>query len=115
MAVVLVADDEPAIRTLASLMLQSAGHSVIAAANGLEAAALYRSAPEKFDVVVTDLDMPVMDGYQLVELIRETRPLAKIICMSGNPGPQLPTSVPFLQKPFRPETLRDLVNLAIAS
>jgi CheY-like chemotaxis protein len=110
MAVVLVAEDEPAIRSLATLILKSAGHEVIAAGNGLEAIALYRTAPEDFDLVLTDIDMPVMDGYQLIELIRESRGPAKIIAMSGNPARELPAGVPFLPKPFTPQTLRDCVR-----
>jgi two-component system, cell cycle sensor histidine kinase and response regulator CckA len=110
MAVVLVAEDEPAIRSLASMILKSAGHEVIAASNGLEGIALYRNAPAKFDLVLTDLDMPVMDGYQLIDLVRETRPNAKIIAMSGNPSRELPAGVLFLPKPFTPQKLREYVG-----
>ena len=115
MAVVLVAEDEPAIRALASMILKAEGHEVIAAANGLEAIALYRQAPERYDLVLTDFDMPVMDGYQLIELVRETLPSARIIFMSGNPGRELPSGIPFLPKPFTPQKLRQLVCEALIS
>ena len=115
MAVVLVADDEPAIRSLATLILKSSGHTVVAAANGLEAIALYRGSPDQFDLVITDLDMPVMDGYQLIELIRQTRPDARIICMSGNPGRELPAGVLFLQKPFTPKQLCESADQTLGS
>src|SRR5262245_16741904 len=115
MAVVLVADDEPAIRSLAILILKSAGHAVVAAGNGLEAIALYRGTPEQYDLVITDLDMPVMDGYQLILLIRETKPAAKIIAMSGNPARELPAAISFLPKPFTPQQLRDLCGTVLAS
>ena len=110
MAVVLVAEDEPAIRSLATLILKSAGHAVVAASNGLEAIALYRTAPADYDLVLTDIDMPVMDGYQLIELIRESRSPTKIIAMSGNPARELPAGVLFLPKPFTAQTLRECVS-----
>lgn len=109
MAVVLVAEDEPAVRTLVCMVLQMAGYSVIPASNGLEAIALYRTSPERFDLVLTDLDMPVMDGYQLVTLIRESTPDARIVCMSGNPR-EVPPRVSFLQKPFTPQALKDALH-----
>lgn len=106
MATILVADDEEGIRLLVSLVLKQAGHETITAANGVEAVALYRSSPDRFDLVITDLRMPVMDGYHVVQLVRDTRPNAKIICMSGYAGEGLPAGVEFLSKPFRGEELR---------
>jgi two-component system, chemotaxis family, chemotaxis protein CheY len=77
----LVADDERMIRKLVCMILGPAGHQVIEAENGLEAVVLFRAAPQTFDCVITDLDMPVMNGFELIELVQETRPLARIICM----------------------------------
>jgi FixJ family two-component response regulator len=53
-----------------------------------------------------------MDGYEVVRLVRETRPDARIICISGAGEKPVPAGVVFLGKPFRPETLRDLVKQA---
>jgi two-component system, cell cycle sensor histidine kinase and response regulator CckA len=86
MATILIADDEDGIRTLMSLILTSAGYKVLDAVNGLEAAALYRSYADSIDLVITDLTMPVKDGYELVRLIRDQNPDAKIICMTGTPN-----------------------------
>ncbi len=58
MATILVAEDEEAIRSLLSVILKAAGHQVVAAANGVEAVALYRSSPDRFDLVVTELPPP---------------------------------------------------------
>ena len=114
MAVVLVADDEKMIRALAAAALKSAGHEVVTAANGVEAAALYRSSPDRIDVVVTDLKMPVMDGYQAVRLIRESRPAAKIVCMSGFFDEEPPPGVVCLHKPFLPAALRDCIEKLVS-
>ena len=110
MATILVADDEEAIRVLVSAILKAAGHQVITAANGLEAVALYRSSPDQFDLVITDVHMPVMDGYQAVDLIRESRRDARIICMSAHAENGVPAGVEFLEKPFGVAGLRACVE-----
>jgi len=110
MATILVADDERAVRTLTCMILRMAGHRIVEAANGLEAVSLYRAAPNRYDAVVTDLDMPVMDGFELIKRVQATTPLARIICLSGSSDRDLPEGVPFLKKPFTPEALREIVN-----
>lgn len=114
MATILVADDEDVIRELVSLVLKSAGHQVVTAANGVETVALYRSSPNRFDLVITDVKMPVMDGYQVIRLVRESRPDAKIICMSGHMERSVPPGVEFLEKPFHAEGLRACVEKVLA-
>lgn len=110
MATILVADDEEAIRMLVPLILNPVGHHVVTAANGVEAVALYRSSPDAYDLVITDVKMPVMDGYQVIRLVRESRPDAKIVCMSAYAERGVPPGVEFLGKPFRPEALRACVE-----
>ena len=114
MATILVADDEAAIRTLLKLALQLAGHSVYLASNGLEAVAVFRSYAPHIELVVTDMVMPVMDGAQAIDRIRETRPDVPIICMSGYSDEKLPSGVAFLQKPFGPAALTTLVDRVLA-
>jgi two-component system, cell cycle sensor histidine kinase and response regulator CckA len=113
MATILVADDERAVRTLTCMILRVAGYRIVEAANGLEAVSLYRAAPNKYDAVVTDLDMPVMDGFELIKRVRETSPLARIICLSGSSDRDLPEGVPFLKKPFTPAALLEMVKRAL--
>jgi hypothetical protein len=57
-----VVEDEEAIRQLVSVVLEAAGHEVIVASNGVEGIALFRSSPDRFALILTDLKMPVMDG-----------------------------------------------------
>ena len=110
MAVILVAEDETSIRSLVSLVLTSAGHQVLSAANGLEAVALFRSFSSSIDLIITDLVMPVMDGYELVRMIRHDRPEAKIICMTGYSDRHFPEGTTPLLKPFLPAQLRQIVD-----
>ena len=110
MATILVVDDEGAIRTLVSMLLKSAGHEVLAAANGLEGVALFRSFRSSIDLVITDLVMPVIDGYELVRLIRCDRPEARIICITGFGGEGCPEGTTLLRKPFLPKHLLEAVR-----
>ncbi len=113
MAVILLADDNVDVRTLLSAILIRGGHQVFTASNGLEAVALFRSAPDQVDIFVTDIEMPVMRGDEAIERIRETRPDVKVICMSGYP-PTLPAATPFLAKPFLPRALLTLVTQVLS-
>jgi CheY-like chemotaxis protein len=110
MAVILLVDDEQGILNLITAVLRSAGHQTLSARNGLEALALYRSYSELIDLVVTDLTMPVMDGYELIGRIQETKPGAKIICMSGYLEDICPKGVKFLCKPFLAGDFRAAVD-----
>jgi len=96
-----------------STVLRSAGHQVLTAGNGLEALAVFRSYQDWIDLIITDLKMPVMDGFELIGRIRETKPRAKIICMSAYSEEECPPGVTFLQKPFMPEVVRTCVKGAL--
>ena len=110
MATVLLIEDERAIRQLVSVVLRSAGHEVVEASNGFEGIALFRSSPDQFELVLTDLEMPVMNGQQFVKLARETNVGVKIICMSGFTNGRIPENTEFLPKPFSPAALRASVD-----
>ena len=112
MAVILVVDDEQPIRKLLEILLQRAGHEVLLASNGLEAVALFRSYADHISVVVSDLTMPVMNGHQAIRSIREGRPNAKIICMTGYTNEDMPEGVVLISKPFKPaEILSSIESL----
>jgi CheY-like chemotaxis protein len=110
MATILVVEDDEIFRTSVATMLKRAGHAVVTASNGVEGVALFRSSPNQFDLVLTDLQMPVMDGHQLIKLVRETSARTKIICMSGGTDESIPTNTEFLPKPFGRNSLYESVN-----
>ena len=105
MAVILVVDDDEDIRGLVSMLLKSAGYEIVTAANGAEAVAVYRSFARQIDLVITDINMPVMDGIQAILRSRMTRPDAKFICMTGNPEAGSPEGLVLLTKPFSAKKL----------
>jgi two-component system, NtrC family, response regulator HydG len=78
---VLVVDDDPAAVRALALMLGSDGFSVETCVDGAEACALLRR--ETFDAILTDLDMPGMDGRQLLEATRDVRGPAIVLVVSA--------------------------------
>jgi CheY-like chemotaxis protein len=110
MAVILLVEDERGVLDLISAVLRMAGHEVITASNGLEGLAVFQSYPRLIDLIITDLNMPVMDGYELIGRIREATPDSKIISMSGFSEEEAPKGTKFLRKPFVPDEIRNLVT-----
>lgn len=82
-ALVLVVDDEEAIRETAKLVLESQQYRVLTAQNGVEAIALFAEHVDEIACVVMDLMMPEMDGMSAIPLMRRLKPDAYIIAMSG--------------------------------
>lgn len=82
-SVILVADDEPLIRNLVTLLMQREGYLVISPADGHEGLELSRKYPGKTDLVITDADMPRMNGTDLCGHLMEERPGIKMLIMSG--------------------------------
>jgi PAS domain S-box-containing protein len=81
--VVLVVDDEAAIREVARRTLERYGYRVLLASNGAEAVAMYAREGTKIAVIVTDMAMPIMDGPALIVALRAIHPDVKIIASSG--------------------------------
>ena len=76
MAIVLVVDDEPDIRNLVRHLLSVAGHEVRLASDGAEA--LVSVGKERPDVMLLDVSMPVMDGFEVLERLRANPETAEI-------------------------------------
>jgi CheY-like chemotaxis protein len=81
MARILVIDDEALVRDAVAAMLRGAGHEVRLAGDGEAGLRAYRR--ERFDLVVTDIVMPRMEGIETVRAIRRTRRPVKILAISG--------------------------------
>lgn len=78
---ILVVDDEKNIQDMLSRHFRLLGYEVLAAGNGKEA--LDIMAEERFDVVISDIKMPVMDGVQLIREIRQQYPMTHCIMITG--------------------------------
>ncbi|MFH1139301.1 MAG: HD domain-containing phosphohydrolase [Pseudomonadota bacterium] len=78
---ILVVDDEPAIREVIKEYLSGVGYRVETAADGLEALAILKT--REYDLVITDLSMPRLDGFGLMKQAHEIQPLTTIIVLSG--------------------------------
>ncbi len=79
---VLVVDDEQDQREAVRSLLEVHGYGVTEARNGAEARRLFEAQP--FDVVVTDIVMPEVEGTEMIRQLRRIRPDAKIIALSGS-------------------------------
>jgi CheY-like chemotaxis protein len=116
---VLVVDDEPDIRVLARVALQSAGYRVIEASSGQEAlAAIETEGP---DVALLDIRMPDMDGWEVLDKLRHADlldDLRVVMCSahemaSGPEWAREKGAAGFLPKPFMPEELVEAVGSAV--
>jgi len=117
---ILVVEDEPAVRTLAVLILRQRGYHVQESSNAIEALELIRkSAP--FHLVLTDAIMPRMSGKALCDQIMSQRPETKVLLMSGYMDDALAhhgvldEGLCFLEKPFSPAQLTQKVREVLDS
>jgi CheY-like chemotaxis protein len=108
---VMVVDDEDAIRSITEQTLECFGYRTLSAANGAEAVALYAQQPDEIALVLTDMMMPVMDGPAAIVALRAINPHVKIIGSSGlgsNDGPARSISAgvhEFISKPYTADRL----------
>ncbi|CAN5241487.1 hypothetical protein BH09GEM1_BH09GEM1_12480 [soil metagenome] len=108
---VLVVDDEPAIRTIVRTTLERFGYRVLVASNGAEAVALYAQHRSEISVVLTDMAMPVMDGPSTIVALKSINAAVKIIASSGhssNASVAMAVDagvLDFVPKPYSAETL----------
>jgi len=106
---ILVAEDEAMLRVIAVEMLEDAGFQVFEAADGAEALDLLKAHPQ-IALLVSDIKMPRMDGYALVEAGLVFRPDLKVLLMTGytqSPPPEVlkARDIQILHKPFNLERL----------
>jgi PAS domain S-box-containing protein len=111
----LLVEDEPAVRLMASRALQQYGYQVIEAGDGREALRLLEGSERPINLVVTDVVMPGMDGPELARRAQRLRPGLPVLFMSGYTDDEivrrglLEAGQPFLQKPYTPEALGEQV------
>ena len=102
---ILIVDDQPEIAELLKLYLEKEGYRIIEAHNGMDA--LQFISNEKIDLILVDLMMPIIDGYQLIKKVRETLQVPIIIISAKNEDHDKILGLglgadDFIQKPFNP-------------
>lgn len=103
---ILVVDDELIVRSWIARLLQEEGYVVEVATNGAEALRIAHEDPGAFDLLITDVRMPQMDGWQLGQRVREAWPGLPVLYVSGYDGHQsAPGPEAFLRKPFEADDL----------
>ena len=119
-AVILVVDDDETVRAVTRRMLELSGFTVLLAADGAEAVALYRERPG-IDLVLLDLTMPAMDGEETFRELRRLDPGVRVILTSGYSEQDAADRFAgtglagFIQKPYRPQDLIETVRAALQS
>jgi two-component system response regulator (stage 0 sporulation protein F) len=115
-ACILVVDDDQFVRSLLRAVLERQGYSVVEAANGDEGLQAYQARPT--DVVITDMQMPGMDGQEMILALRGAWPTARIIAMSGGKSAlnMAKTLVQYtLEKPLCMKVLLDTVQQLVSA
>lgn len=119
LAKILIVDDDSAVQLTIRLLLERADHSVVTASDGRKGLALFEAGD--FDLLLLDIFMPGMDGFETMRMVHQQRPLTPIIVISGRPIPSdsgtdfLTMAVKLgavssLQKPFKPAEFLAAVN-----
>lgn len=114
---VLLAEDEDTVREFVSRVLTMNGHSVLEACDGAHAVELMNQ--HHFDLLITDIVMPVMDGISLALKVRATRPDVPILLMTGYANERqrahnLAVLIEgLISKPFNKDQLMQAVNDAL--
>lgn len=120
MSRILLVDDYDQLSTVMEAFLRFASHEVVTAQNGVEALEMFSN--NFFDLVITDLWMPEMDGVKLIAAVKESRPETRILAISGakggSTGPMLRSAVEAgadatLEKPFSRKDLFDQLDFLL--
>ena len=109
---ILVVDDEPQLRALAQTILAAKGYRVLTATNGIEALAVLEE--NSIDLMFSDIIMPKMNGYILVEKAQKLYPELKILLASGFQGNQIDNNIildePIIAKPYENKCLLRIIR-----
>ncbi len=108
---ILIVDDDPSIREVTRATLEANNYRVLAAADGVEAIAIFAKQSETIPVVVTEMTLPLLEGGSIIRVFQRLNPAVKLIVCSGLPSTKLDAEAEalgvkvFLRKPFSAEHL----------
>ena len=113
---ILLADDEPQIRSILYDLLINSGYNVIEAVDGLDALEKYKNNIQDIKLVITDIIMPRMDGISSYRIMNTITPSLKVIFISGYASDQtLPDGANIFAKPFSPIDVLKAVNSILSN
>jgi CheY-like chemotaxis protein len=112
-ATILLVDDNEDVRILAKKLLEIAGYTVIAAADGEEGLHFYEQHRSKIALLLTDVAMPKINGFELADRVLGMDSQASVLFMSGDPGCEY-RDLECLAKPFRPAELIETVTRVLS-
>jgi two-component system cell cycle sensor histidine kinase/response regulator CckA len=112
---ILLVDDHRSVRAAVKTVLERAGHAVLEAPSGERAVDIARGHPGPIDVLLADVVMPGMDGFEVARSVRALRPSARVLFISGHHGNAFAEDVAasrgsFLPKPFAAADLRQALD-----
>jgi CheY-like chemotaxis protein len=111
--IILLAEDEPAVREMVRTSLESCGYRVLEAASGDQALTIWRERASEISLLITDMVMPgSLLGGELAQRLRADRPSLHVVYMSGYGGQDLALDdrSRFVSKPFQVSTLAQIVR-----
>ncbi len=113
---ILIVDDEVNVREITQTILGRSGYRTLVAADGAEAAIIFARRAAEIRLVITDIEMPNLDGQALCRALRRHTPGVRLLAFSGMSSPADAAARPlaefadaFIPKPFRPEVLLSTV------
>lgn len=113
---ILLVEDDDQVRLIAKTILEKSGFTVIEAVNGKEALELFQQNTDKICLVITDIGMPIMDGYELFFELKKKNPELPIIISSGFGDTDITLRIPsedmagLISKPYNPTQLLELLK-----
>jgi CheY-like chemotaxis protein len=107
---ILVVDDEAAVRDICKLTLEGFGYRVLVARNGADGLRIYATHTSEIAVVISDMNMPIMNGGTMMDAMRAINADVKILSSSGlshyvETATGLTGSIAFISKPYTAEQL----------
>jgi|SRR4051794_24739949 CheY-like chemotaxis protein len=108
-ATILLVDDDQMLREVMTRVLEASGFRVIAASDGVAAWELLQANGQAIHAIVTDVQMPRMEGLELAERVATLPNSPPLLFISGYPRGRIPYDYPFLSKPFQADQLVDSI------
>ena len=116
---ILVVEDEELLSVLIDTVLSDQGYTVLKASNGAEAIKMYRTFEGDIDLVLTDLSLPELDGWQVCRQIRSLNPRVKLMVTTGAMDARIESELKkqgihgFIQKPCSAEDMVEKIRTVL--